>query len=277
MNQIHSDPRMAGQAARRPLLRRTVLVTSALTAVAAVTAVVGIAVGGDGPVPHGSTTLSGQEILLAAANTAQRQPQDTGTYWYVKTVSRDAANKLTTLSESWDHRDGRSWFRSRKSGDEVVSWPEGVRYTLGAPDVTFQQIQDLPTTPDALRAWITDATNNSDIRNSGGPLSPEMKEKHVFYGLISLVSQLPAPPGVRAAAFQAIAAYPNVTNLGPVDGGQGMRISFGAGSEARLVIDPVAAQVRETDFVVMAGGSLYFAGDGSSIILTAEWTDTLPE
>jgi hypothetical protein len=28
-----------------------------------------------------------------------------------------------------------------------------------------------------------------------------------------------APPKVRAAAFQAIAAYPNVTNLGPVEYG----------------------------------------------------------
>src|SRR5688500_7721058 len=77
MNEIHRDLRTTGPAPRRPLLRRSVLVTSALTAVAAVAAAIGVAVTGTGtgttgddPTPPGPAILSGQELLLAAADTA---------------------------------------------------------------------------------------------------------------------------------------------------------------------------------------------------------------
>jgi hypothetical protein len=38
-----------------------------------------------------------------------------------------------------------------------------VRYTLGAPDVSFQQLQELPTSPDTLKAWLTEAMKQRAI------------------------------------------------------------------------------------------------------------------
>ncbi|WP_205315449.1 hypothetical protein, partial [Nonomuraea lactucae] len=36
------------------------------------------------PPGRGPGTLSGRQILLAAAETAERAPEETGEYWYVK-------------------------------------------------------------------------------------------------------------------------------------------------------------------------------------------------
>jgi hypothetical protein len=106
--------------------------------------------------------------------------------------------------------------------------------------------------------------------------------------LISLVSQLPAPPRVRAAAFRAIAAYPNVKDLGPVRGGQGLQFSLsavrpttagrspgGKDDDARLVIDPVTSQIRETNYFVTPEGGKVTAPDGATLV--TGWTDVLPK
>lgn len=131
-----------------------------------------------------------------------------------------------------------------------------------------------------MRAWITDAVENADLRWSGGKLTAEMRQRSVFDGLISLVSQLPAPPKVRAAAFRAIAAYPNVESLGEVEGGQGLLISLPDGEPARLVVDPATGQIRRTNLFVTADGGIMRAGgsgaDAGSLTLVAEWTKTLP-
>jgi hypothetical protein len=89
--------------------------------------------------------------------------------------------------------------------------------------------------------------------------------------LISLVSTLPAPPEVRAAAFRAIAAYPGVESLGAVPGGQGLRLP----EDGRLVVDPSTGLV--------SGTSVWVSGDGgvvtdpkSTTRINAEWTDTPP-
>jgi hypothetical protein len=275
MSEIHRDLRRPVR--RRPLrLATTAVAATAVAAVVAAAVVAGVGAGGDpgdGTVP---TTSSGQQILLAAAATAQRQPEGAAAYWHVKIISRDAEQRVTWELENWFDREGRSWLRSGKTGDKVVEVPGGVKYTLGRPEVGFDQLQNLPTTPDALKTWIIEAANTVPPKDPSRPLTAQEKDRRVLYGLISVVSQLPAPPKVRAAAFQAIAAYPNVTSLGPVEGGQGLRISFAEDWQVRLVIDPVAAQVRETDLFVTPGGALHWSAEGGSVTLHAEWTDSLP-
>jgi hypothetical protein len=287
MSQIHQDLRTVEQAPRRTPKRRLVPVASALTAVAAIAvAAVAIGTGGfgssrDASVPPAATVLSGQQILLAAATTAERTPEGSGTYWYVKVVSAGAKNSQPVQWEYWTQRDGQTWFRGEKSNGKVVKLAMSVPFRLGGPDVTVEQLQNLPTKPDVLKAWIADALKNSDVRSSAGKLDAAMQERAVFEGLISLVSQLPAPPKVRAAAFQAIASYPNVESLGAVKGGQGLSISFGDATPARLVIDPATSQIRETNFFVSADGSIAWAGgsgaDAGSFTLVAEWTNELPK
>ena len=117
---------------------------------------------------------------------------------------------------------------------------------------------------------------NSDIRTSAGKLTAAQQEESVFQGLVSLVSLLPAPPTVRAAALRAIASYPSVTDLGAVDGGRGLLVSFYPGAQpARLVIDPQTGQLRRTNVLVLPYGGTMFSDEGTYAI-TAEWTDTLP-
>jgi hypothetical protein len=143
--------------------------------------------------------------------------------------------------------------------------------------VTLEQLEALPTDPDALRARIDTLIKNGDVRTSAGELTGEQRERAVFEGLVSLVSQLPAPPAVRAAAFRAFAAYPNVESVGPVDGGQDLRISFFPDQPpAQLVIDPATAQVRRANAVVVADGGVLSAAKGGIFTLTTGWTDTLP-
>jgi hypothetical protein len=145
--------------------------------------------------------------------------------------------------------------------------------------VSFTQLQKLPTKPDALQAWITDALKHSDVRTSAGRPDATMQKRLVFDGLVSLVSQLPAPPKVRAAAFRAIASYPNVKSLGAAKGGQGLLISLPEDGQARLVVDPATSQVRNTNFFVTADGAEVLVSRGAlrSVTIVTEWTDLPPK
>ena len=97
--------------------------------------------------------------------------------------------------------------------------------------------------------------------------------------LLGNSASIPAPPAVRAAAFEALAELPGVTSIGAVQGGQGLLISvpppaaskFPGGkvpagaSQERLVIDPATAQVYS-----------YTNFEGTQTIVAAYWTNALP-
>jgi hypothetical protein len=305
MNHIQQDLRPAARDARRSP-RRLAYLTSALAAGVAVV-VAGGAVGagvlggagasvisrGDGSTGPAPAPASGQQFLLAAATTVQNLPEGAGAYWYVTVVSTGSRNGESWQAETWTARDGRTWSRStwrnpaagsaspsvspeRELDGEVVEVPQPNPFSLGGAKVTIEQLQALPTEPAALRARIAELVRNSDIRTSAGKLTTAQQREAVFEGLVSLISLLPAPPRVRAAALRAMATYPNVTNLGPVDGGQGLLISFyPGGPPARLVIDPTTGQLRRTNILVlMFGGTMH--SDGGTFAITADWTNTLP-
>jgi hypothetical protein len=141
--------------------------------------------------------------------------------------------------ETWTRHDGRSWFRGDKTGDRIRRVFQPVPFRLGVLEVSFERLQKLPTEPDALMASIATSIKHSDVRTMGVRPDAAMRKRLVFGGLVSLVSQLPAPPKVRAAAFRAIASYPDVKNLGPVDGGQGLRFPLSTiGPPAATVLPP---------------------------------------
>jgi hypothetical protein len=284
MTQIQQDVRSAERQPRRAPRRRLAYIASGLVAGAAATVVaVALAAGGSGstgqPRATGGestspavTSLSGQQVLLAAAAVADRSTDRTGTYWYVKVVSDHRDGSTPAEYEYWRNRDGQTWFRGVKTGGKV-SKLISISYKLGGAPTSFTQLQQLPTEPAALKTWINDHIKRSNVRTSGGVLDAKQREEAVFQGLISLVSQLPAPQKVRAAAFRAIAGYPDVTNLGPVDGGVGLRIGA---NQATIVIDQATAQVTRTNFYVSPDGALNSAAAGGVFELVSEWTDTLP-
>jgi hypothetical protein len=285
---------------RRP--KRAILATaagaSALAVAAAAVAVV-VTSGTAGPATSrgggpAAATLSARQILLAAATTAAARPESTGTYWYVKTTVVVFSYKDS--EESWTRLDGQTWLR----GSKVPGWfanedsflppsKPPVRFGLAggldleqlqglpprmqtagsspasfipAGELTFGQLQKLPASPAALKAWIT-AMNRTFDREEGAPV-PEREA--VFESLNDLVAGVPAPPQVRAAAFRVMASLPGVTSLGPVSGGQGLRISLSGNQHATLVVDPATSQVTDTLTV----------SNGNSVSVIAGWTSQLP-
>lgn len=258
---------MERAAAPAPVSRRRVpAMKLAFAALAAGTAAVAtvIAVSSTPPAdPPYSVQQSGRQILLAAATAAAATPQESGTYWYVKTTYTKTFNGNTGRSsiETWTRRDGGSWVRESgedkaKANDRDGHWSDG--FDLGETRLTYEQIQQLPTDPEALVTWL--------VQHAGDPPMPEIRR---IVPLISVLSSMPAPPAVRAAAFRALASSPNVRSLGTVNGGEGLAIGYPDG-ELRVVVDPEAARLRDSSFTGPGKPS------GTEAV-EAKWTDDLPE
>lgn len=276
--------RINGLATRRR--NRWLAVGSGLTVTAAAAAVVisvvpGAPVEGPAKPPHTSAPakpLTGQQVLLAAATVTEREPDETGTYWYVKeTTEHPDLPEGADVYETWTRPDGVQWWRGLKSSGQLVKDPVRIRnpFSLPGAELTLDRLRALPADPKKLKAAIVSAIRHGDIRNSAGPIAnqPKAVANFTLYSFMSLVSTLPAPPAVRAAAFRAIAEYPGVRGLGPVPGGQGLLLPEGV----RLVVDPETGRVNGTSVIVSMDGAEHYPGDeNGSISITAGWTDALP-
>ncbi|WP_020642652.1 CU044_5270 family protein [Amycolatopsis balhimycina] len=241
-----------------------------VAAAAAAAVVVATLPGAPAPAPQPQAVapvVTGQQVLLAAATVAERAPAGTGTYWHVRTKVDNSA------WEYWTKADGKVWFRGEKSQGRVVPLALPMPFRLVAADVTLDQLLALPTEPTTLRDWIANALEHSDARTSAGPLTASDREVALLQSLVSLVSTLPAPPAVRAAAFRAIAAYPGVRALGAVPGGQGLLLP----GDDRLVVDPATGRVNGTSVLVTGDGAMMHGAEPGSITVSAEWTDRLPK
>ena len=219
-----------------------------------------------------------QQMLLTAAASAQRAPAGSGSYWYVRVRAATGNGNKLYLAESWTKRDGQTWIRDQNGGTpiELPRSPAALGpFFLGGRELRFHQLQHLPADPAALTRWIvTNAARHGG--KSGGPVPSKAQEREdIFDSLISLLSELPATPQVRAAAFRALAALPGVTSLGQVGGGQGVRFTLLGGQQATLVIDPASGQIRATNFFVDNQGAEFWQKIPNATI-TGRWTDTLP-
>jgi hypothetical protein len=241
--------------------------------------------------------LSGRQILLAAADIAQTRPAKTGAYWHVTQVVPNEMLGRPQLLDTWTARDGKT-YTMPEGYDGVVLMGLDSGFPVAATWLTLDQLQDLPTDPDALRAWIEDSFANAT--NPVAPPAPgdtstpapprpadggkldipaEAMPGTLVVTLEKLLSDVPVPPAVRAAALRALAAMPNVTSLGPVDGGEALRITFppppadkypggklpDGADRITLVIDPATSMLVSTTNY-----------QGTIRILGAEWTDELP-
>lgn len=77
--------------------------------------------------------------------------------------------------------------------------------------LTFRQLQRLPQDADALRAWLVRAARR-DLDPAAGVAVVNL---NVESELSDLLVDFPVPPGVRAAAFRALADMPDVRSIGP--------------------------------------------------------------
>ena len=78
-------------------------------------------------------------------------------------------------------------------------------------DLTFGQLQRLPSDPEALRAWLIRIAKH-DLDASAGAAVVDL---NVENELADLLVYPPVPPRVRAAAFRALADMPGVMSIGP--------------------------------------------------------------
>lgn len=225
-------------------------------------------------------TVTAQQVLLAAATAAEQAPASSGDYWHVK-VTIVRADGTVNPADTWDYwtgLDGRTWAGGLKTENKawpMIEEPQSHPFDLFGAHLTLEQLHALPTDPEALKTWLLEAIRSGDARTSAGPLrdNPEFLAQAQFDSLFMLVSTLPATPEVRAAAFRAIATYPDVQSLGAVPGGQGLRLPEGG----RFVVDTDTGQVTGASRFVTPEGAVYGVPEPDSATLSAEWTDTLPE
>jgi hypothetical protein len=166
--------------------------------------------------------------------------------------------------EYWTTIDGQEWYRTARTGGKAVlaSRPRPIRLN-GDDDVTLSQILALPADPAALRDWLADGLTRHGI-------PANQRDTAVLQSLIDLVSTVPAPPAVRAAAFRAIAAYPGVHAL---PDGKAVQLPGGG----RLVVDPATGRVDGSSVFLGPDGKPYRTADGATYAVSAEWTDDLPK
>jgi hypothetical protein len=238
--------------------------------------------------------MSGQQLLLAAATTAQAQPDPIGTYWHVRDQFVPAGGEASSVMDRWTRRDGATWSRSGTDATHsaVVRDFGPTGFSVAADELTFAQLRRLPTSPAALTRWVrTSLTRPAHVAPAqppiGGhvppraliePVPAQLLPSETAITLASLLYRVPAPAAVRAAAFRALAAMPAVRNLGPVAGGQALRITLPPPPAGKYVGQPPAG-VDRIDLVIdpataiIRGITNY---QGTTRIQAAEWTDHLP-
>jgi hypothetical protein len=244
---------------------------------------------------QGTTRLSARQILLAAATTAARAPDASGAYWFDKTTESVPGYRET--DKTWSPRHGGPYWvwAGKKTHGRVIKLPsrgplrfdvtgnpgelrqlQGLgplkvspgssRVAQTAGQLTIGQLRQLPADPAALKAKMV-AINNRYERLNG---MPDPGHVAIFMSLTTLVAGTPAPPAVRAAAFRAIASLPNVTSLGPVKGGQAVKLALGGNQYATLIVNTATGQARSSLTVNRD------AGQTASLSDTAHWVSRLP-
>jgi hypothetical protein len=229
--------------------------------------------------------LSGRQILLDAATTAATAPASTGTYWYVDELAPGSAAKMTT--QSWYTHDGTVYTMIPQDKGVFLASPH-AGFSIGASSLTYQQIQQLPTNPAALTTWITRSFSHpQDMPTAPGGVphavySPPPRadiSSAVAISLSELLDQIPGPAALRAAAFRALAAMPDVTKVDEFGGDVVLRISGPALPASKFPGGKVPAGTGEIKLIIDASTlTLHAWSDytGTTTILAARWTNTLP-
>ncbi|GAA4955439.1 hypothetical protein HD597_001560 [Nonomuraea thailandensis] len=199
-------------------------------------------------VPRDQPVETGRQILLTAATSAASSTSQ-GTYWHVRKL-HDGARE----SELWVTRQGRAWTAEQGRVTRVTGRSP---FSMAGRDLTFEEIQALPA-------------DAAELRERVAAMLPPGSESLLADALCGLLWTKPSPPGVRAAAYRALADLPEVRYLGTATddrGRAGEAFSFGLPSGVRrtLIIDPGTSQVLSSE-----------DGTRSELVLVAGWTDEGP-
>jgi hypothetical protein len=232
----------------------------------AVAAAVAVAVIVTSLFPPAAAPVSGRDVLLMAAASAEHIPQGTGTYWHITRTWQRADAPL--VQESWTARDGRHWSRNEPYATPGAVVEDPAPFRLMGAEIGFEELEGLPSDPEKLKERI------AGLPRHDSAMLPVDRQGELVSPLITLITELPTPAQVRSAAFEALAATPGVKNAGAVEGGQELLIPLSGSLEIKMVVDPEAARVTRANILLTAEGGGTISNSYTSV--TTEWTDELP-
>ncbi|MEV0595677.1 CU044_5270 family protein [Nonomuraea cavernae] len=189
--------------------------------------------------PSGAATVLEHAALVAARSTAAEIRPD---QWFYLKESQHMGAELPTF-EIWNRMDGlRSALRTE--GEELKVGPT----EKGPTNVrrTQQEVEALPTDPDALLRHFRDgAQDRTPLSVCGPSCPPEIAEDAKVFGTIGWYLKFGPviPPDTAAAMFRALAKISHVSveeGATDMDGRPGIGVVFDAGEHGKLcyVLDP---------------------------------------
>ncbi|MFC5187474.1 CU044_5270 family protein [Actinomadura harenae] len=252
--------------------------------------------------PEAVQPMSAKTVLLTAAEHAETAPA-TGQYWHVLRIQSNAFYNERgdywmlgqQLIGQWSQRDGRSWTGFRGLGAVPMTPKDAPAFKrAGSPDpapispalmkdtgtktfsvcdaaMTFKQVQALPATPGALKNALKRAIPRK--HPTAGGTADEVVKNCVS----DLLSSVPAPPKVRAAAYRMLATMPGVTSMGQVTDergrkGFGLRVRVMPEVTDTVIIDPDSSLVLSTTRTLPnVPGKVQ-----KELYLQADWTNSPP-
>jgi hypothetical protein len=248
---------------RRTNRRSRVLAAGVSAAAVAVAVTLAVTVppevrGGTPPARHPAAQQTGSQILLAAATSVAHQ--NPGIYWHIVINQGEPGipGGATDTDDQWIAHDGNFWSsppcKQGLTGKVVMHIPQGQSFGLGKASWTYDLVQHWPTNPAALKARIDTYTSSKSLR---------------LQALTALELIVPAPPGVRAAAYRAIAMFPGVQNRGTVKGGHAVYIPARDGGPFLLVIDAATGLIHSEE-------NPEATGEFTETVVLAQWANQLP-
>jgi hypothetical protein len=210
-------------------------------ALAAVVVAGAVAISASDGTPAGSSTLAGADrnghgaALRSQAAAAAAIPR-ADQYLYSREVLVETpvagGRPERLVDEMWRSVDGLRPSRESERGRSWTAAPLGDDAIW--PPRSQANLERLPTDPVALRAALLERT--------GGPGgSPAVDDETVYMHLVMLLrGWRPMPPGLRAAAFDAVTRIPGVRTVDDVDarGRPGLRIERAGDRAEEIIVDP---------------------------------------
>ncbi|HUR02388.1 MAG TPA: hypothetical protein VM347_07610, partial [Nonomuraea sp.] len=184
---------------------------------------------------HPRPVGSGYWLTERRAFTDWKTPEGKGWYGYRPLGARPATKKDEAAwradgsPKSWNYRtEGMKISLSTEPGEGRVGPTKGgpKGFLLGEKTVTYQQLQNLPSDPAALKeyvvadvkSWIGEAAEEAKTTSPNSKIDDWLSrlDRYVAINLSRMLYETPVPPKVRSAAFQAFKTTKGVTDLGQV-------------------------------------------------------------
>ncbi|GAA0914924.1 CU044_5270 family protein [Nonomuraea longicatena] len=202
------------------------------------------------------TTLSAQQVLLAAAEKAEKEPETSGKYWHVRTEQRNLVvtdggyvMEHRSFGEQWTTENG-VWGHMQSLGTRPVSDEDQRAWeAAGSPKMVRIPIPGRPGDAKLLDVppgkpltghekgkeifWLGRNVTMADLRklpedadklrawllpyfDSPQNDVPGNKDEWLFEVTSGLITAMPVSPEVRGAAFRMLADLPSVDTVGEV-------------------------------------------------------------